>query len=125
MASKTVLSVGQCRPDNAAISHFLSSHFDVQMLFADSEEAALQQLRDQDVDLVLINRKLDADGSDGLEIIQGIKSDSVLAETPVMLISNYEEWQQRAQELGAVAGFGKAELRSETARERVAAVLSF
>ena len=57
--SGKVLSVGQCRPDNAAIGHFLKSNFEVEVLTADLPADCMQTLASETVDLVLINRKLD------------------------------------------------------------------
>lgn len=76
-------------------------------------------LREHTIDLVLINRKLDADYSDGMEILKAIKQDEVLSAIPVMLVSNFAEWQEKAVEAGAVYGIGKAELSSADATERV------
>ena len=121
---KTILSVGQCRPDQAAITHFLTSHFPADVVTADLPDDALLALRDQKFDLVLINRKLDADYSDGLEILRRIRSESDLTDIPVMIVSNLPEWQQVAVEQGAVYGFGKAELNRQETRERIAAVLN-
>ena len=123
MPPKTVLSVGQCRPDSAAIAHFLSTHFRADVLTADLPEAALKSLQNNAVDLVLINSQLDADGSSGLEILTTIRSGSTNADVPVMLVSNYAEWQQKAVEMGAVYGFGKAELNRPETRQKIAAVL--
>ncbi|MCA9187683.1 MAG: hypothetical protein KDA99_18770, partial [Planctomycetales bacterium] len=54
-------------------------------------------------------------GDDGLEMIRSIKSNSQTSETPTMLISNFEDYQQMAISAGAVPGFGKAELgKNET-----------
>ncbi len=123
MPLRTVLSVGQCRPDNAAITHFLTSNFDVEILRADLADQALQALRENSVDLVLINRKLDADYSDGMLILEAIKSNPATADIPVMLVSNFPECQEKAVAAGAVYGFGKAELRSPDAVNRVAQAL--
>ena len=123
MSRKSVLSVGQCRPDQAAISHYLTSHFDAKVLSADFAADACQLLKDQDIDLVLINRKLDADGSDGLEILQQIRGNEATARVPVMLVSNFAEWQEKAVALGAIYGFGKAELNQAATRQRLSAVL--
>jgi hypothetical protein len=41
-----------------------------------------------------------------------------------MLVSNYAEWQQRAVELGALPGFGKAELNRPETRAKLEAVLA-
>jgi DNA-binding NarL/FixJ family response regulator len=123
VAKKTVLSVGQCRPDSAAIAHFLKSHFDAEVLTADLPEQAFASLERNTVDLVLINRILDTDGSEGLEILKQIRSGTSQNEVPVMLVSNHPEWQQKAVELGARYGFGKAELNRPDTSERLAEIL--
>ncbi len=123
MASKTVLNVGQCRPDTAAITHFLTSNFDVKVVNTDLPADSLQALQDHEVDLVLINRKLDADYSDGMEILAAVKNDPTTAEIPVMLVSNFPEWQDKAVDAGATYGFGKAELNSSEVVERVRGAL--
>ncbi|HYW80014.1 MAG TPA: response regulator, partial [Thermoguttaceae bacterium] len=61
-------------------------------------------------DLVLVNRRIEDDNSDGLAVIEQIKADPHLAETPVMMLSNYAEAQAAALAAGAEPGFGKAEL---------------
>lgn len=116
---KTVLNVGQCRPDTAAIGHFLKSSFGASMISTDRMDDTMTALREHTIDLVLINRKLDADYSDGMEILKAIKQDEVLSAIPVMLVSNFAEWQEKAVEAGAVYGIGKAELSSADATERV------
>ncbi len=123
MTSKTVLSVGQCRPDSAAIAHYLKTNFNALVLTADLPDQALDSLRKNAVDLVLINRKLDIDSSDGLAILTQIRADSKISSVPVMLVSNYAEWQQKAVEMGAIYGFGKAELNRPETRAKLASVL--
>ncbi|MEP3478041.1 MAG: hypothetical protein ABJZ55_02225 [Fuerstiella sp.] len=117
--SKTVLNVGQCRPDTAALGHFLKSNFGAAMISTDLLDDTMQALRDQAIDLVLINRKLDADYSDGMAILAAIKQDDDLSKIPVMLVSNFPEWQEKAVEAGAIYGIGKAELASAEATDRV------
>jgi len=124
MTKKTVLSVGQCGPDHASISRFLNRHFDVQILTAELPDDTLQTMRTNPVDLVLINRKLDADYSEGMDILRTLKSDSDLSDVPVMIVSNFEESQQAAVAAGAEYGIGKAELNTEAAISRVATILS-
>ena len=123
MTGKTVLSIGQCRPDQAAISHYLTSHFGATVLTADLAIDAYQLLKSQTINLVLINRKLDADDSDGMEILQKILDDKATATLPVMLVSNFAEWQEKAVALGATYGFGKAELNHPETKQRLSAVL--
>ncbi len=108
MAAKRVLSAGQCLADNWSISRFIRKHFDAEVLTADSASEALAQLRAGGFDLVLVNRVFDADGSSGLEMIKEMQADPKLQVIPVMLVSNYEDPQRQAVELGAVPGFGKA-----------------
>ncbi len=123
MVQKTVLSVGQCGPDHASISAFLNRDFDVQILTADLPDDTYETLRSNDVDLVLINRKLDADYSEGMDILRTLKSDPELSDVPVMIVSNFEESQQAAVAIGAEYGIGKSELNTEAAKSRVAAAL--
>jgi two-component system chemotaxis response regulator CheY len=102
--------VGQCGPDNATLSRFLSRHFDVEMIVAKDWNETQEHLKKRVVDLVLINRKLDVDYSDGTNILSAIKANPAWTNLPVMIVSNYEEVQQKAVEMGAEPGFGKLEL---------------
>jgi hypothetical protein len=72
---------------------------------------------------VLINRVLDADGTSGMDILKSIRLNEAWDTLPVMLVSNYPEWQQSAIAAGALPGFGKAELNRAETREKLAAVL--
>ena len=83
------------------------SNFDASVVQSHGTEDTMEILRTRQIDLVTVNRKLDRDYSDGLEVIKTIKADSQVASVPVMLVSNYEEHQQKAIEAGGVPGFGK------------------
>jgi CheY-like chemotaxis protein len=121
--TKRILDVGQCNPDHSSISRLLNQHFDVEIVRAHLESDAVESLQAEPFDLVLVNRKLDRDYSDGLGIIRNIRSDENLKHTPVMLVSNYPESQDEAVAAGAVYGFGKAELGNPDVVERLAAIL--
>ncbi len=86
-------------------------------------EDTLAALQGGEFDLVLINRKLDRDYTDGIEILRQIKSDEALADVPVMLVTNYADHQDAAVELGAVRGFGKLEFGKPETLEKLQAVL--
>jgi len=58
-----------------------------------------------------------------MQILQHLKADSELQQTPVMLITNFDEHQQTAIQAGAVQGFGKSGLLSEETRQAIAAAL--
>lgn len=120
--TKVVLDIGNCNPDHAAIASMLKKHFDVQVLRAHQWSDAQTLLQSQSVDLILINRKLDIDYSDGIEILRALKT-STWRNIPVMLITNYAEHQQQAISEGAVLGFGKLELSSPETHEKLRAVL--
>lgn len=112
---KRVLDVGQCDPDHAAIGGFLSSRFQAMVDRVDDLDHAFAALRARSYDLVLVNRKLDIDYSDGLEVIRRLRADDATGHVPIMLVSNYAQYQEEAVRLGAQRGFGKAELNDETA----------
>lgn len=120
---KQVLDVGQCGPDHATIRRYLSRHFDCEISKADTGEVALALLKSEAFDLVLVNRKLDIDYSDGLDVIRRIKSDPANAAVPVMLVTNYPEHQDAAVAAGAIRGFGKLEYDKPETFERLTAVL--
>ncbi len=117
--TKRVLDVGNCVPDHAAIRSLVENHFDAQVLQADEASDALATLRAQPIDLVLVNRKLDCDYSDGLEVIKQIKRDAELASIPCMMITNYAEHQELAVAAGAEVGFGKLEFGQPATREKL------
>ena len=117
-----VLDVGNCPPDHAAISRMLAQTFDAQVIQAHGLEDTLDVLRTKPVNLILINRKLDIDYSDGLEILKHLKSQPDFAEVPVMLITNYDEHQDVAVAHGARRGFGKLSLTDADTRRRLAEV---
>jgi two-component system chemotaxis response regulator CheY len=121
--TKRVLDVGNCVPDHTAIRSMLERSFDAEVAQTHGPDDTLKALRERPFDLVLVNRKLDQDYSDGLEIIRAIKQDPELAKLPCMLITNYPDQQQTAVAAGAVYGFGKKELYSEATQERLSKVL--
>ena len=122
--SKRVLDVGNCVPDHSAIRAMLERTFGAQVLQTHGPDDTLALLRNQPVDLVLVNRKLDQDYSDGLDIVKSIKADKQLARLPCMIISNYPEQQEIAVAAGAAYGFGKKELYAEATQDRLKSFLS-
>ena len=118
-----VLDVGQCRPDHSGIRALLTRHFDVevdQVMFVDQ---AIAQLGKQAYALVLVNRLIFDDGSDGGELIRQMKADDRTRDVPVMLISNYQDAQDQAVADGAVPGFGKSQLYDSESVDKLAAHL--
>ena len=112
---KKVMSVGQCPPDHAAIRNFIESVFDAEIVRIDSTEEALEEMKNSNYDLILVNRKLDIDYTDGTILIEKMQSDDRMKNIPVMLITNFEEYMDEAVKLGGVPGFGKTGIGSSMA----------
>lgn len=121
---RRVLNVGQCGFDHGTIARFLGRDFGADVVDARTPKEAVELLRGESYDLVLVNRVSDADGSSGLDLIQTLKADPALAAVPVMLVSNYPDAQAQAEALGALPGFGKAEISKTKAQERLRSVLT-
>ena len=124
MFKKRVLSLGQCAADQWSMSRVLQTSFDVEVIAADRFADAEEQLRQGGIDLMLVNRVLDRDGSSGLDFIRQMKADDVLRQVPVMLVSNYADAQRQAVALGALPGFGKAVLEDVATLTRLRDFLS-
>jgi CheY-like chemotaxis protein len=124
MNKPRVLDVGNCGYDHGQIARMLQKQFGAEVLQAEQASDTLETLRRERVDLVLINRKLDVDYSDGMEVLKAIKQDPQLAPVPVMLVTNYPEHQAEAVAHGALPGFGKLELNQPDTHARLAQVLT-
>jgi two-component system chemotaxis response regulator CheY len=122
MTSPRVLSIGQCGYDHGRLARFLRETFGAQVEGVDTADEAIAALRARPYHLVLVNRVFD-DGGSGLDLIRSIKTDAALAGTPTMLVSDYPEAQSQAVGLGAVSGFGKADLGKPRCREALAPIL--
>jgi CheY-like chemotaxis protein len=120
---KRILDVGNCQPDHASITRLLKSRVDCEIVQAHGAADALAALRASKFDLVLVNRKLDADYSDGMEVIRQIKADHQVQGVPVMFITNYAEHQDAAEAIGALRGFGKLEFGKPETHAKLDAVL--
>ena len=120
--SPHVLDVGQCNPDHGAIRSLLET-MGVTVSRAHTLADAKQQLERTRFDLVLVNRIFDADGTEGMRLIDHIAALPAESRPPVMLVSNYADAQASAVERGALSGFGKNALRSPDTRARLEQVL--
>jgi two-component system chemotaxis response regulator CheY len=117
--TKSVLDIGNCDPDHFAIKKMLLDCFDVEVFRAAQLSDAQNWLDSRTIDLILINRKLDIDYSDGIEVLKVLKSREETKPIPVMLITNYPEHQEAAVAAGGEYGFGKLELNSPATLERL------
>lgn len=100
------------------IRTMIEGNFDADVERVMFVDEACERLRGVAFDLVIVNRLIFEDQSDGLELIRRMKSDGQAgARTPVMLISNRAAAQRQAVELGAASGFGKARIGKRDALE--------
>ncbi|MFQ5430113.1 MAG: hypothetical protein ACE5E1_07370 [Phycisphaerae bacterium] len=120
---KRVLDVGNCDADHAKIRHLLTKHFDVVVERARLVDEAIERMRACRYDLILFNRLIFADGSEGVELLRRARTEDLAEDTPIMLISNYEEAQAACEAAGGQRGFGKAELGDRSTIERLARYL--
>jgi CheY-like chemotaxis protein len=124
MSQLRILDVGNCVPDHGTLTRYLTRHFICTVDEAPDGASAMEKLKGQKYDLVLVNRKLDVDYSDGLEVIKAIKADPATREVPVMMITNYPDHQDAAVAAGALRGFGKLEYDEPETLERLKEVLT-
>ena len=115
--SRTLLDCGNCGPDFHSIRRMVEQAFGASVLQSHGLEDTMSILREYSIDLVTINRKLDQDYSDGIEVAKAIKSDPQFQSVPVMLITNYEEHQEAAVAIGCIRGFGKLALAAPSTRD--------
>ena len=101
----------------------LTKNFSVNVLQADRLEDTLSTLKKNEVDLILVNRKLDIDYTDGLLIIEELKRNPNYQSIPSMLVTNFPEHQEQAVAAGAEKGFGKLELSSKATLDHLAQYL--
>ena len=121
--TKTLLDCGNCGPDFNSIRQMVKSNFHASVIQSHGTEDTLAILREQKIDLVTVNRKLDRDYTDGLDVIKAIKADPDFSSVPVMLVTNYDEHQEAAMQEGCVRGFGKLSISDDTTRDSLAPFL--
>jgi CheY-like chemotaxis protein len=114
-SQRVVLDIGQCSADHSSIRR-LCEGLGARVERAHTGAEALSRIAAGGVDLVLVNRILDADGADGVALISELVEQAPQP-LSIMLVSNYPQFQQEAVRRGAVPGFGKAELHSAETRE--------
>ncbi|QDT08658.1 response regulator [Planctomycetes bacterium K23_9] len=114
--SKLVVDCGNCGPDFNSIRQMVKTNFEASTVQTHGAEDTIELLRKRKVDLITVNRKLDRDYTDGMEVIKQIKAISEFDSIPVMLVTNYDEHQESAMELGCVRGFGKLAINDDATK---------
>lgn len=110
--TKRVLDVGNCGPDHHSLTKLVTTNFDATVDHANQAVDALSLLDKHEYSLAVVNRLLDCDGSEGMDVVRQIKVKRPTL--PVMLVTNYDEHQQAAINAGCEPGYGKNDLFSES-----------
>jgi ActR/RegA family two-component response regulator len=121
---KRVLDVGNCDMDHGNLRALIEGSFDATLVRCHTAAQALAELRKSPADLLLVNRQLDHDLTEGIEVIRQVKGDERLRDTRCILITNFPEHQQAAAALGAEPGFGKRDLSQPKTRELLSKYLA-
>jgi hypothetical protein len=114
----TVLIIGHCGFDGSRIEQIAKNIGAKTILLASIAETHQHLESDKPADLLLINRIFSDTAEEGLRLIEELKESG----KQMMLVSNYEDAQQKAVTLGALQGFGKA-MSDEEIEERIAPAL--
>ncbi len=121
MASPRVLSIGQCAFDSTSIERLFEQDFSAEVESIDTARDALGAMQSRKFDLVLVNRRLDMDGSSGIALLEKLHTQA--PDVPMMLISDKPDAQDEAVAKGALPGFGKSSLRNPETIQRIREVL--
>ena len=122
-----VLLVGHCGFDSGGLERAVRNAApDARVEGVNSRKALEDKL--SEAALLLINRKLDGsfgvpmgEHGDGVELVREVAaSDNAPS---CIVISNFPEAQQAAQEAGALPGFGKKDVRAESAARSIRTAL--
>jgi len=115
-----ILDIGQCGFDGPRMEELWHEALGAKVVRVANADEAFEELNGNNYDIILVNRILARDGSSGLDVIREIKQARI--KTPVMLVSDLSEAQHEAEAIGAVPGFGKADLCNPETLELVNSV---
>ena len=109
--SRCVVLVGHCGVDGPRLERELSQGLPsgTTVLRVNSEDD-LKKCCEEGADLLLVNREPVGFDRGGLEIVREVHAER--PEVKVMLVSDYDDAQQEAQQAGALPGFGKSRMGS-------------
>ncbi len=122
MSEVSILLVGHCGPDAFMLKSMARSFAPgAEIIMVNDEQALVDQLGA--AKLMLVNRVLDGafESEDGIGLIE---QHAQRAAGKFMLVSNFDDAQERALAVGAVPGFGKTNMRSDETRERIESALA-
>jgi hypothetical protein len=113
-----VTLVGHCGPDSSFLRMAISSAAPGATITMADTHRELADAVDAKPDLMMFNRVLESgfDDSDGVSLMKQTHAEH---DVKVMMISNFEKTQADAEAAGAVPGFGKGDIGSDKAKQRI------
>lgn len=123
-----VLLVGHCGFDSGGLERAVRNAIPGARVEGVNSRKAMEA-RLGEASLLLINRQLDGsfgvpmgDHGDGIELLREVAAADNAP--PCIVISNFPEAQQAAEEAGALPGFGKKDVRAESAERSIRSALA-
>ena len=122
--AKRVVLIGHCGPDSSYLKMAVSAAQRGTQVIGCDEEARLQELISDGVDLLLFNRVLDFGfpEEEGVAVIHRLRAQH--HNLKMMLVSNYADAQAAAVKAGALPGFGKKDIGSSRVAEILRSALA-
>ena len=116
--------VGHCGVDGPRIEAQIHSIVDAADVCSCNDADALNRVCGEGVDLLLFNRELGFgfDDEQGVDLMAEVRESH--PDVKMMLISDYPDAQAAAREVGALPGFGKADLGTSTVEKALRDALS-
>ena len=116
--------VGHCGVDGPRIEAQIQSILDAANVTTANDPDALNRVVEEGVDLLLFNRELGFgfDDEEGVEVMAALRESH--PSVKMMLISDYPDAQAAAKEVGALPGFGKADLGTSKVEKALRNALS-
>ena len=116
--------VGHCGIDGPRIQKQISSILDDADVAMANDPDALNEVVDGGVDLLLFNRELGFgfDDEQGVDVMAELRESH--PDLKMMLISDFPDAQAAAKQVGALPGFGKADLGTSKVEQALKNALS-
>jgi hypothetical protein len=120
---KRVGLVGHCSPDSAHLTMAVTAAVPSAKVIRVTNDHGVEQLLKDGVDLLLVNRKMEPGYAEeiGTDYIRRLRAKR--PEVKMMLVSNYPDAIQQSVEIGALPGFGKAELLTPATKQKLQSAL--
>ena len=120
--SQRILLVGHCGVDGPRLQREIASQFDSVRADRINSMDDLEAACAEGADLLLVNREpLGFEPLMGVDVIRQLHEE--YPDQKIILVSDYEDAQEEAEQVGALPGFGKADIGSSKFTDTVRGAL--